>query len=327
MLAKLHDELPRGPEWRYEPKWDGFRAIVFLDGADVHIGSRGERPLHRYFPELPSILRDALPARCVVDGEIVLPQEGKLRFDTLQLRIHPAESRIRMLAEQVPATFVAFDLLAEGDRDLREEPLSTRWDRLTAVLDGEGGAIEDLLIPGPRAVLTPSTRDPEEAADWVEELEAIGLDGVIAKRDDLRYRPGERAMVKVKQRKTADCVVGGYRLAKDGEGVGSLLLGLYDESGQLRYVGFASSFRASRRRELQEVLRPVEGSNAFGPGGPGGPSRWRREQAEWVPLEPRLVVEVEYDHVTGDRFRHGTRLVRFRDDKRPEECTLDQIVV
>jgi ATP-dependent DNA ligase len=325
MLSKAREELPRGPEWRYEPKWDGFRAIVFRDGDDVHIGSRGKRPLHRYFPELLEPLRHALPAACVMDGEIVLPRDGRLDFESLQLRLHPAESRVRMLAEEIPSSFVAFDLLAEGAEDLRDDPLATRWERLAGIL--EEAPIDRILGPAPLIARTPQTRDADAAGAWMTELEPLGLDGVIAKLDDLTYRPGERAMIKVKRRKTADVVVGGYRLSKDGDGVGSLLLGLYDEEGMLRHVGFTSSFKARERRDLLEVLRPHEGGDAFGPGaGPGGPSRWRQTQAEWVPLEPVLVCEVAFDHTAGHRFRHGTTFLRWRDDKRPDECTMDQLL-
>lgn len=324
MLSKARDKIPRGEGWRYEPKWDGFRAIVFRDGDDVHIGSRGKRPLHRFFPELLDPLRDALPPDCVVDGEIILPRQGRLDFESLQLRLHPAESRVKLLAGEIPASFVGFDLLAEDGQDLRDEPLAARWEWLTGLL--EELSFEETLGPAPRIVRTAQTTDPEVAEGWMTELEPMGLDGLIAKPGDLTYRPGERAMIKVKRRKTADCVVGGYRMAKNGEGVGSLLLGLYDEHGALRHVGFTSSFKARERRELLEVLRPHEGGDAFGPGtGPGGPSRWRTEESAWVPLEPILVVEVAYDHTTGHRFRHGTTFLRWREDKPPEACSMDQI--
>ena len=328
MLARSRGEIPTGPAWRYEPKWDGFRALVFRDGADIHIGSRGERPLHRYFPELLPVLKKALPRTCVVDGEIVIPLNGELDFDALLQRIHPAASRIKMLGETTPATFVAFDLLAVGTQDLRAKPLSQRWARLFKILgDEDSGDFAALLRPGPRVVLTPVTEDADEAARWLEELAEIGLDGIIAKQGDLKYQPGERVMVKVKRRRTADCVVGGYRLAKNGEGVGSLLLGLYDDDGSLVHVGFSSSFKAKERRELLEILKPLEGGDAFGLGvGPGGPNRWRSEEsAEFVPLEPRLVGEFAFDHVTANRFRHGTTLLRWRPDKDPRQCTIDQM--
>ncbi|HEX6208022.1 MAG TPA: ATP-dependent DNA ligase [Actinomycetota bacterium] len=324
MLSKSRDELPRGEGWVYEPKWDGFRAIVFRDGEDVHIGSRTKRPLHRYFPELLGPLRKALPERCVVDGEIVLARDGRLDFEALQLRLHPAESRVRMLSEAIPASFVGFDLPALGDEDLCDRPLSERWDLLEGIL--EERSIRDLLRDGPIVARTPRTEDPEEAASWMEELGAFGLDGVIAKTGDLTYRPGERAMVKVKKRRTADCVVGGYRIHKDGEGVGSLLLALYAEDGTLHHVGFTASFRAKQRRELLDVVRPHHGESAFGEhAGPGGPSRWRQEETPWIPLRPELVCEVAFNHTTGRRIRHGATFVRWREDKDPRDCTMDQI--
>jgi ATP-dependent DNA ligase len=328
MLARSREEIPSGPGWRYEPKWDGFRALVFRDGADIHLGSRGERPLHRYFPELLEVFIASFPKTCVVDGEIVIPISGELDFDALLQRIHPAASRVKMLSETTPATFVAFDLLAAGTQDLRQKPLAQRWARLVKILgDGNGGDFAELLKPGPRAVLTPITEDADEAARWLEELAEIGLDGIIAKQNDLKYQPGERVMFKVKRRRTADCVIAGYRLAKNGEGVGSLLLGLYDESGTLHHVGFSSSFKAKERKELLKILKPLEGGDAFGFGvGPGGPNRWRTEEsAEFVPLEPRLVGEFAFDHVTANRFRHGTRLLRWRPDKDPLQCTIDQM--
>src|SRR5919106_747710 len=290
MLARSREEIPAGPGWRYEPKWDGFRALVFRDGAEIHLGSRGERPLHRYFPELLPVFKDVFPRTAVVDGEIVIPIGGQLDFDALLQRIHPAASRIKIMG------------------------------------DGDGGDFATLLRPGPRAVLTPLTEDADEAARWLEELADIGLDGIIAKQNDLKYQPGERVMVKVKRRRTADCVVAGYRLAKNGQGVGSLLLGLYDDD-VLIHVGFSSSFKAKERRELLEILKPLEGGDAFGFGvGPGGPNRWRSEEsAEFVPLEPRLVGEFAFDHVTANRFRHGTTLLRWRPDKDPRQCTIDQM--
>ena len=325
MLAKSEPDVPRGPGWRYEPKWDGFRAIVFRDGDDVHIGSRGERPLHRYFPELVEALRKALPTGVVTDGEIVVPAEGRIAFDSLQLRIHPADSRVRMLAEEIPATYVAFDLLAGDGRDLRGEPLAERWARLTKALRKRPSTLERVLEPGPAVLLTPLSRDPEQAERWVAELEAAGLDGVVAKREDQPYRPGRREWVKVKRKMTADCVVAGYRLSKTGDGVGSLLLGLYEPDGTLRFVGFTSSFRAKERRDLLTLVKPHEGGGGFDLG-PGGVSRWRQEEHEFVSLDPVLVCEVAYDHVTAGRFRHGSTFIRWRDDKSPAECTTDQMV-
>ena len=324
MLSKAREDLPRGEGWVYEPKWDGFRAIVFREGDAIHIGSRTERPLHRYFPELLDPLREALPDRCVVDGEIVLAREGRLDFEALQLRLHPAESRVRMLAEEIPASFVGFDLPALGDDDLRGRPLAERWDLLARALRER--TIPQILGDGPLVARTPQTRDPDEAERWMDELGAFRLDGVIAKTDDLTYRPGERAMIKVKRRRTADCVVGGYRIHKDGKGVGSLLLALYDDDGVLRHVGFTSSFRAKQRRELLALVRKHHGDSAFGEHtGPGGPSRWRQEETPWTPLRPELVCEVAFNHTTGHRIRHGTTFVRWRDDKDARDCTMDQI--
>ncbi|HZA60410.1 MAG TPA: ATP-dependent DNA ligase [Actinomycetota bacterium] len=326
MLARVQTDIPAGDGWRYEPKWDGFRAIVFRDGKDVHIESRSQKPLQRYFPELLPVLRSALPRTCVVDGEIITPIEGRLEFDVLQQRIHPAASRVELLSRETPATFVAFDLLAVVGQDLRPKPLSERWDRLLRALAEAPGDFDTILAPGPRIAVTPSTTDPAEAQRWLEELERSGLDGIIAKQEDLTYRPGERVMVKVKRQKTVDVVIGGYRIHKSGQGVGSLLLGLYDKHGALHHVGFVGAFPAKQRLELLELLRPLEGGDGFGLGaGPGGPSRWRQEEREWIPLEPTLVAEVTYDHVTSNRIRHGSRLLRWRTDKQPRECTLDQL--
>ena len=324
MLAKLQPELPRGDGWLYEPKWDGFRAIVFRDGKDVEIQSRDTRPFNRYFPELPPVFQECLAKQCVVDGEIVLAGEDGLDFDSLQLRLHPAESRVRMLAAQIPASFVAFDLLAIRSRDLRAVPLATRRAELEKMLP-EGFATE----PGKTQVfLTPQTEDVEEAEKWFDSFGPLGLDGVIAKRASLKYIPGERVMVKVKRIKTADCVVGGYRLSKAGDGIGSLLLGLYDDGGVLHFVGHTSAFKADERRELLRDLQPLVKENAaFGKGRtPGGPSRWTQgRELPWVELKPKLVCEVTYDKMQGDRFRHATGFVRWRDDKKPRECTFDQL--
>ncbi|MFN2543942.1 MAG: ATP-dependent DNA ligase [Actinomycetota bacterium] len=325
MLAKLQPELPRGEGWLYEPKWDGFRAIVFRDGKDVEIQSRDTRPFNRYFPELPPVFLDCLAKRCVVDGEIVLAGPDGLDFDSLQLRLHPAESRVRMLSKQIPTSFVAFDLLALGSRDLREQPLTKRRAELEKMLP-EGFSTE----PGKTQIfLTPQTDDPDEAEKWFDTFGSLGLDGVIAKRTSLKYVPGERVMVKVKKIKTADCVVVGYRLSKAGDGIGSLLLGLYDADGVLHFVGHTSSFKAQERRDLLQELQPLvkKKQQDFGPGRtPGGPSRWTQgRELPWVELKPKLVVEVSYDKMQGDRFRHATRLLRWREDKKPPECTFDQL--
>jgi ATP-dependent DNA ligase len=324
MLAKLEPELPRGDGWLYEPKWDGFRAIVFRDGPDVEIQSRDTRPFNRYFPELPPVFLDCLPKQCVVDGEIVLAGPDGLDFDSLQLRLHPAESRVRMLSQQIPTSFVAFDLLAVRSRDLRDEPLAKRRAELEKLLP-EGFAAE---AGKTQVFLTPQSSDVEEAERWFDTFGPLGLDGVIAKRSSLKYVPNERVMVKVKKIKTADCVVGGYRLSKAGDGVGSLLLGLYDGDGVLHFVGHTSSFKADERRQLLKELQPLVKENAaFGHGRtPGGPSRWTQgRELPWVELKPKLVVEVRYDKMQGPRFRHATRLLRWRDDKKPKECTFDQL--
>lgn len=330
MLARLTRELPLG-DFLYEPKYDGFRCVVFRDGDDVELGSRNERPLTRYFPELLDPLRAVLPPRAVVDGEIVIAGPGGLDFDLLSQRIHPAASRVARLAAETPATFVAFDLLAEGDEDLRPRPFRERRARLEAVLGTSRAPV----------LCTPVTDDPGVARAWFDDFEGAGLDGVVAKPAGAPYAEGERVMAKVKHERTADCVVGGYRPHKDGEGVGSLLLGLYDGAGVLHHVGVASSFAAPVRRRLAEDLAPLrDGAEAdhpwaaaLGPPGtppggrrPGAPSRWNaKKDLSWVPLRPERVVEVAYDHLQGDRFRHTTRLVRWRPDRRPASCTYDQL--
>jgi ATP-dependent DNA ligase len=338
MLAKLEHEIPRGEGWVYEPKWDGFRALSFREGSGVVIQSRDGRPLERFFPELVPALTGAFPPGSVVDGEIVLVGPNGLDFDSLQLRLHPAESRIRKLAAEIPASFVAFDLLAQDEEDLRSRPLGERRARLAAILPTEVG--RDLPVRVTTVLLTPQTEDADEAATWFEGLERLGLDGVIAKRIDQRYVPGKREMVKVKHRRTADCVVVGYRLSKGGDGIGSLLLGVYDEQERLHHLGHTSAFRAAERREILERLRPLETTieaafeAAFGSTEgldparfTGGPSRWSRgRETAFVPIEPVLVAEVTYDHLQGDRFRHAAGFVRWRTDKDPRECTFDQLV-
>ncbi|SFP01065.1 ATP-dependent DNA ligase [Amycolatopsis arida] len=333
MLAKSVREIPRGPGLVYEPKWDGFRCVVFRDGDEVELGSRNDRPLTRYFPELVELIRQELPTRCVVDGEIVIVTGSGLDFDALQNRLHPAASRVRLLAERTPASFVAFDLLALDDRDLTEEPFARRRELLEGLLD------RDLA----RIHLTPLTDDPDRAQDWFTRFEGAGFDGVMAKRADLPYEQDRRVMWKVKHERTADCVVAGFRWHKDGQGVGSLLLGLYDENGTLHHVGVASSFTAARRRELVDELAPLRENalehhpwrdwaraqtEASAAGGrmPGGVSRWTgQKDLSWEPLRPELVAEVRYEHVQAGRFRHGSRLARFRPDRRPESCTYAQL--
>ncbi|MGZ8607370.1 MAG: ATP-dependent DNA ligase, partial [Actinomycetota bacterium] len=315
----------------------GFRALVFRDGDGVHIQSRDGRGLERFFPELVPALAETFPPDCVVDGEIILAGPEGLEFDQLQLRLHPAESRIRKLAAEMPASYVAFDLLAQDGVDLRAEPFDARRARLGSILGTE--ATEHLPVGETAVLLTPRTDDPEVAATWFDTFERLGLDGVIAKRADQRYVPGKREMVKVKHRRTADCVVVGYRLSKTGDGVGSLLLGVYDDDGRLHFIGHTSAFRAAERRKILERIRPLETTmeaaleaalgtlEGVDPARmAGGTSRWSRgREATFVPLEPVLVVEVTYDHLQGDRFRHATGFVRWRTDKRPRDCTFEQL--
>ncbi len=331
MLAKAKDEVPRGEEWIYDPKWDGFRAIVYRDKDLLQIDSRNARPLNRYFPEVEALLRDALPDPCVVDGEIILPTPGGLDFDALQNRLHPAASRVNMLAEQTPASFVLFDILGTK-KNLCDEPLSERLKVLEDVFGKTRPRKpgDPAVLPAPTFHLTPCTRDADVATQWFDELEKVNCDGIIAKNLTLPYSPNKRLMLKIKHKRTADCVVGGYRTHKHG-GVGSLLLGLYDE-GQLRYIGHTSSFGAKERKELVKKLDPLRNKTGEGFGdpedwGPGAQSRWTgTKEYDWVSLEPKLVCEVTYDYAQGgQRFRHAAGFVRWRDDKTPEECTFDQL--
>ena len=334
MLAKLGNELPEGPGWSYEPKWDGFRALVFRDGSAIQIQSRDQRTLERYFPELPELLSAHLPARCVVDGEIVIPGPDGLDFGALLQRIHPADSRVRMLAENTPASFVAFDLLALGSKAFLDEPLAERRERLTKELGTTAGdvtkAIHNVATTGRahRRFMTGTwTSDVETAQKWMDDFERLGLDGIVAKQLDSIYQPNKRGWVKVKQHRTADCVVGGYRLSKAGDGIGSLLLGLYNDAGMLHYVGHTSSFKAPERRDILKKLKPLEGGHSFGGArAPGGPSRWTGgKDTSWVPLTPTLVCEVGYDRMLGERFRHATTFLRWRPERAPESCTFDQL--
>jgi ATP-dependent DNA ligase len=330
MLAKAVHEVPRAPGLFYEPKWDGFRCVVHRDGAELELGSRNDRPLNRYFPELVEMLLGALPERCVVDGEIVVVTGQGLDFDTLQNRLHPAASRVRKLAAETPASFVAFDLLAIGDENLTERPFAERRGRL-----------EQILRDTPeRLHLTPLTDDPDLAQDWFTRFEGAGFDGVMAKPSDGPYEQDKRVMWKVKHERTADCVVAGFRWHKDGEGVGSLLLGLFDDDGRLHHVGVASSFTAARRGELVGELAPLRedalrdhpwrewaDAQAHTDGRmPGGLSRWTgQKDLSWEPLRPDTVVEVRYEHLLAGRFRHGGKLVRFRPDRLPGSCTYAQL--
>jgi len=324
MLARLAGEIPAGDEWLYEPKWDGFRALVFFDGKEAYLQSRDLKPLARYFPELADGLQRALARPVVLDGEIVIIGEQGLDFDALPQRIHPAASRVKKLAEETPAAFVAFDVLADGKRDLRAAPFGERRKLLEAALAG----VE------PPAFLTPATRDRIEAIDWFERFEGAGLDGVVAKRIDEPYQPGVRSMVKIKHLPTVDCAVGGFRWnrGEEGRSVGSLLLGLYDDAGVLHHVGHTSSFKADEKRELVTTLQPYvseDGDDGFGQGRtPGAPSRWTQgRDLSWVRLRPELVCEVSFDHLQGGRFRHAATFRRWRPDKPPSACTFDQIAV
>jgi ATP-dependent DNA ligase len=331
MLAKLVREMPEGEGLAYEPKWDGFRCIVFRDGDELELGSRNERPLTRYFPEVVAALQANLPERCVLDGEIVIAGPSGLDFDALLQRIHPAASRVEMLAATTPASFVAFDLLATDDRDLRPEPYAARR-----------ALLEELLAPAtPPVYVTPATSDATVARDWFSRFEGAGLDGVMVKPTSLAYRDGERVMWKVKHERTADCVVGGFRWHKDGAGVGSLLLGLFDDEGNLHHAGVASGFSAAVRRrlvaELASYREVVEGhpwgdwadhldTSARSTRRPGTPSRWNAgRDLSFEPVRPELVCEVSYDHLQGDRFRHATSFVRWRPDRVPTSCTYAQL--
>ncbi len=336
MLAKRVEELPKGGDWFFEPKWDGFRALVFRDRDDILIQSRDEKPLNRYFPDLLKPL-EQLPSRCVVDGEIVIARNGALDFDALQLRIHPAASRVKLLAAETPASFVLFDLLCEGDEDLRAAPFAERHARLAKLYASFA----------PPLHLTPSTRERGVAADWFGRFEGAGLDGVIAKPADGLYEPGKRTMLKVKHERDCDCVVAGFRWYKEGEGkeIGSLLLGLYNDAGALQHVGVCASFTREKRRELLEMLAPYrenalkghpwaswadEASAAAAEGHrmPGGQSRWSQgKDLSWEPLRPELVVEVAYEHMQGARFRHMAHFRRWRGDRSPAECTYAQLEV
>jgi ATP-dependent DNA ligase len=331
MLAKLARELPTGEQWCYEPKWDGFRCIVFRDGDEVELGSRNERPLTRYFPELVEPLTEALPRQAVVDGEIVIMTDHGLDFDLLSLRIHPAKSRVEKLAGETPAAFVGFDLLADGKKDLRERPFEERRTALERAVKESNRQVH----------LTPLTRDSDLALRWFDEFEGAGLDGVVAKDAAAPYLENERGWVKVKHLRTADCVVAGFRLHKDGDGVGSLLLGLYDDEGTLHHVGVASSFAAAMRSKLASEVEPFregalehhpwrawaeESAHEAGQRMPGAPSRWNaKKDLSWEPLRIELVAEVAYEHLQGDRFRHTARFQRWRPDREPASCTYEQL--
>jgi ATP-dependent DNA ligase len=336
MLAKRVGELPTGDGWIFEPKWDGFRTLVFRDGDDIFIQSRDEKPLNRYFPELVETLQEQLPERCVLDGEIVIAHDGALDFEALQLRLHPATSRVKKLAGELPAAVVFFDLLCEGDRDLRDRPFVERHAALTSLLANTA----------PPVHLTSATSDRATAENWFLRFEGAGLDGVIAKLANGIYEPNKRVMLKVKHERDCDCVVAGFRWHKGSEdtAIGSLLLGLYDDDGNLQHVGVCASFTAAKRREMVSFLEPYRAKAlvdhpwrnwAEQPGAdsepqrrPGATSRWSQgKDLTWEPLRPELVVEVAYDHMQGSRFRHTAQFRRWRSDKRPEDCTFAQLEV
>ena len=337
MLSRAADALPSDEGWQFEPKWDGFRTLIFRDGDELILQSRDEKPMNRYFPELVAPLLAALPDRCVIDGEIVIVGAHGLDFEALLLRIHPAASRVKLLAKETPASYVAWDVMAIGDEDLREVPLAQRRERLEQLFANISGPIH----------LSPATRDRELANDWFLRFEGAGLDGVMAKRLDSPYRAGERTMIKIKHSRTADCVVAGFRWHKSGPGtmVGSLLLGLYDDKGDLHHVGVTAAFTNKMRKELVEELAPLR-ENALenhpwqhwaeaqqqaaeeGQRLPGASSRWNRgKDLSWEPLRPERVCEVAFDHMQGTRFRHAAQFVRWRFDKPPQECRYDQLEV
>ena len=336
MLAKRVSDIPDGDGWIFEPKWDGFRAIVFRDGDEVLLQSRDQKSLNRYFPELVTPLQNQLPSQCVLDGEIVIARHGTLDFEALQLRIHPAASRVKMLSAQMPASIVFFDLLSEGDRDLQTRPFEERRRRLEFLLSS----------PAPQLHLTPATQDRSVASDWFRRFEGAGLDGVVAKAASGLYEPDKRVMYKVKHERDCDCVVAGFRWYKEsvGAAVGSLLLGLFDHSGSLQHVGVCASFTKDKRRELLEFLAPYrinaledhpwrswaspETDHAGEQRMPGGQSRWSQgKDLSWEPLRSELVVEVAYEHMQGTRFRHMAHFRRWRTDKKPSECTYEQLEV
>ena len=316
MEALLAAELPEGDGWQFEPKWDGFRCLAKRDGAEITLTSKSGKPLARYFPEVVETLAELKSKRFVIDGELIIPLGDALSFDALQLRLHPAESRIRKLALETPAEIMAFDLLELDGKSLTGEPLANRRRALEQFFrSNEASGLH----------LSPATTDRNTALGWLKRSGGA-LDGVIAKRTELDYRPGERAMIKVKQQRTADCVVGGFRYAEKKKEVGSLLLGLYDDDGLLDHVGFTSAIAAADRPALTKKLEKLIEPPGFTGDAPGGPSRWNTERTtQWQPLKPQLVVEVRYDQVTGRRFRHGTGFLRWRPDKDPRQCTFDQL--
>ena len=316
MEAKLVDALPDGPGWQFEPKWDGFRCLIFRDGGAVELQSKSGKPLGRYFPEVEAMMLAVAPDRFVVDGELVIPVGKILSFEALQMRLHPAESRVRKLARETPAQLILFDCVESESEALLDRPLAER----RAALERFHAGLSEASIQ-----LSQHSEDRALAQSW---LDGAGgdLDGVVAKCREGRYEPGERAMLKIKQLRTADCVVGGFRYAAKGREVGSLLLGLYNGAGKLDHVGFTSSIPAAEKAALTKTLEKLVEPPGFTGNAPGGPSRWSTERSgDWEPLKPELVAEVRYDHVTGNRFRHGTKFLRWRPDKAPEQCRMDQL--
>jgi len=326
MEAKSVPSIPVGEEWQYEPKWDGFRCLAFRDGNKVALQSKSGQPLGRYFPELTQMFLELTPTQFVLDGEIIIEREGRLSFDDLLMRIHPAESRIRRLSQEAPATFLAFDLLVDAQNiSLLERSLKRRRNKLEGFLKFAIPMKNTRLRD--RIQLSPATTSYATATAWMRDLAGAGFDGVVAKLLNEPYHSSDRAaMQKIKRAKTADCVVGGFRWAAKGGQVGSLLLGLYDDDGLLHHVGFTSGFRADERQELKLILKPYMGGSGFTGRAPGGPSRWSTARSgEWERLDPKLVCEVQYDHFSGDRFRHGARFLRWRPDKAPAKCAFDQV--
>jgi ATP-dependent DNA ligase len=320
MEAKSADTIPEDGPYLYEPKWDGFRCLAFRSGDNILLQSKAGQPLGRYFPELVSALGQLKARKLVLDGEIVIFVDGHLSFDDLLMRIHPAESRIRKLSASTPATLMCFDLLVdENGKSLVQLPLRERRRKLEEFL--ASGSPPGLIR------LSPASLESRQAKQWMRERSTMGLDGIIAKRLDEPYHSGDRtAMIKVKRIRTADCVVGGFRYAEKGNGIGSLLLGLYNADGLLDHVGFTSSFKAEQREELKKTVEPLIGPPGFTGRAPGGPSRWStKRSSEWQPLKPKLVCEVSYDHFSGGRFRHGTKFIRWRPEKRPDQCTFEQV--
>ncbi len=318
MEARLVERLPQDPGWQFEPKWDGFRCLAFRSGAQVDLKAKSGKSLSRYFPEMLDRLKSLAPKNFVLDGELAVPRGAALAFDALQMRLHPAQSRIQKLSRQTPAIFIAFDCLMTPDaKRMLERPFIERRTALEQFFSS--------LSDSSGLRLTPYTRSPREAQKWLDHAGG-SLDGVVAKRLDSAYLPGERAMLKVKLLRTADCVVGGFRYGSDSDEVASLLLGLYNESGLLDHVGFTSAIAKSERKALTKRLEKLRKPPGFTGKSPGGPSRWSTERStQWQPLRPELVVEVCYDHVTGERFRHGTKLLRWRPDKAARQCTYEQL--